>query len=92
MNLMASTLEYAKAKGATTLLDNALIRLWTKQERSRENCIRAAACLLYANVRITKLLESIGCKPTDEEVKEVYDDIVGHFDDLGKEVGWFTKY
>ena len=85
MRGMASTREYALAKGATTLLDNSLTRLWTIRGRSRENCIQVAACLLHANVKITELLNSVGCKPTDEEIKKIYDGVARSFNSLDED-------
>ena len=82
---MVSTIEYALAKGATTLLDNSLTRLWTIRGRSRENCIQVAACLFYANERVIELLDSVGCKPTGEEIKKAYDSVVGSFNQLDED-------
>ncbi len=65
-----NTLLYARAYAATTLLANALAKLWTKKSRTHEGCLELSAILRYTHLKIREWLEEVGCELTDAEIED----------------------
>ena len=67
-----NNLTYARAHAATTLLANALARLWTTKRRTLENCVELAAVLRYTNKKVRNWLDEVGFELTDGQIEDAY--------------------